>query len=100
MKAHPSTTENLPTNESGNLNNDGCILVSAGLDDAQNATTNWDQDSDSAGNIQTPEDAHGMPGYPRDSEEEKAHSTPSKWPSKDDVKTGAARLEQGNDGVD
>jgi hypothetical protein len=100
MKAHPSTTENLPTNESGNLNNDGCILVSAGFDDAQNATTNWDQDSDSAGNIQTPEDAHGMPGYPRDSEEEKAHSTPSKWPSKDDVKTGAARLEQGNDGVD
>jgi len=32
MKAHPSSTENHPTNESGNLKNDGCILVSAGLD--------------------------------------------------------------------
>ena len=100
MKPHPASTENHPSNESGNSNNDGCILVSAGLDDAQDATTNWDQDSDSAGNVQTPEDAHGMPGYSRDSEEKKAHSTPSKRPSKDDAETGAARSEQDNDGVD
>jgi hypothetical protein len=48
----------------------------------------------------TPEDAHGIPGYPRDSEEDKAHSVPSTRPSNGEPETGTDTLEQGNDNVD
>ncbi|NSX08521.1 hypothetical protein HTX81_07975 [Pseudomonas lini] len=64
MKSHPTSIENLPVNEPGNPTDDGCIQATAGRDEEPEGTTARHQKSDSAGNIQTPEDARGMPGYP------------------------------------
>lgn len=67
MKNHPDQTTPRPDEELGNPNDDGCVLGTAGRDEDPNATTDWDHDTDSAGNVMTPEDRRGLPGYPDDS---------------------------------
>lgn len=70
MKSHPSSTEPSPTDDVVQPNDDGCVLGTAGRDEDPNATTDWDRDSDSSGTILTPDDAHGLPGYPHDPEDD------------------------------
>lgn len=86
--------------EPGNSTDDGCIQVTAGRDEEPDATTVLDHKSDSAGNIQTPEEAHGMPSYPRDSEDDKAHSLPSTRRSSGEPETVIDTPAQDNDSVD
>lgn len=100
MKPHPTSIENLPVNDLGDPNDDGCILGTAGHDEDPNATTDCDHESDSAGNVQTPEDAHGLPGYPRDIEDDEEHSIPLKRPRGAEPETGIETPEQDNDSVD
>lgn len=100
MKPHPTSTQNLPENDPGLPNDDGCILGTAGRDEDPNATTDWDHESDSAGNVLTPEDARGLPGYPKDSENDQTQAIPSKWPSNDEPQTGTQTPKQNDDRVD
>ncbi|MHC8333543.1 hypothetical protein [Pseudomonas sp. LB3P25] len=100
MKPHSTSTQNLPENDSSHPNDDGCILGTAGRDEDPNATTDWDHESDSAGNVLTPEDARGLPGYPSDSENDQAPSLPPTRPSNGETETDIETPEQNNDRVD
>jgi hypothetical protein len=100
VKPHPSSNKNAPVENLGNPNDDGCVLGTAGRDEDPNATTDWDHESDSAGNVQTPDDAHGMPGYPGDSQADKADPVTRQRSGKGERQTGINPLEQDNDGAD
>lgn len=99
MKPHSTSNQNLPEDDLGPPNDDGCVLGTAGRDEDPNATTDWDHESDSAGNVLTPEDTRGLPGYPSDSENEQAHAIPSKRPSNGEPETGIQTPEQNNDRI-
>ncbi|MCF4996570.1 hypothetical protein GIW70_20890 [Pseudomonas syringae] len=60
MKRHPSSITNVPTENLGEPNDDGCVIGTAGRDEDPNAATDWDHESDSAGNVPTVDDAHAQ----------------------------------------
>jgi hypothetical protein len=70
MKPDPTSTKNSPTNSEGAPNDDGFVLGTAGRDEDPNATTDWNHDSDATGNNLSPDDARGLPGYPRESKDD------------------------------
>jgi hypothetical protein len=85
MKNHPLSIKKGPIENLGNPNDDGCVLGTAGRDEDPNKTTDWKRKTDSAGNLQSPDDAHGMPGYPRESLDDQSDtaikSTPQNHPT-------------------
>ncbi|MFW9269564.1 hypothetical protein [Pseudomonas sp. NR3] len=71
-----------------NPNDDGFVLGTAGRDEDPNAAPAYAVDSRHDRDELTPEDAHGMPGYP----EEKPAA-----PAGEEPESGIETPEQGND---
>lgn len=54
-----------PDEDLGNPNEDGCVLGTAGRDEDPNQCAGYPKPDGDSNSVQTPEDARGMPGYPR-----------------------------------
>lgn len=54
-----------PDEDLGNANEDGCVLGTAGRDEDPNQRADYPEPDGDSNSVQTPEDARGMPGYPR-----------------------------------
>ncbi|WP_434653895.1 hypothetical protein J3P96_25370 [Pseudomonas sp. R3-56] len=72
-----------------NPNDDGFVLGTAGRDEDPNAATAYATDDRHDRDELTPEDAHGMPGYP----DEKKPAEPAA----EEAESGIETPEQGND---
>jgi len=72
---NPSILKGKPDEDLGNPNDDGCVLGTAGRDEDPNQGADYHKPESDPKNVQTPEDAHGMPGYPSEPSE------PEKIPS-------------------
>jgi hypothetical protein len=59
---HPSSNDKT-LDDTGNPNDDGFAIGTAGRDEDPNATTDWDVSRDSE-DVMTPDDTRGLPGYP------------------------------------
>ena len=91
MKATPHDKTSMPNDEFTAPNDDGFVLGTAGRDEDPNTTTDWQHPGD-ANDVLTPEDSRGMPGYPRDDDDD---SSPSQEGS-----TDSETAKQDNDKVD
>ena len=60
------TTDKSPTGGLENPNDDGCVLGTAGRDEDPNAAPDYGAQDDAGRRELKPEDARGMPGYPKD----------------------------------
>lgn len=96
MKATLSGKSPVSTDEFRAPNDDGCVLGTAGREEDPNTTTDWQHPGD-ANDVLTPEDSRGMPGYPRDADDDSALSSPS---SGDAGAAGSEKTKQDNDKVD
>ncbi|MBC3271294.1 MULTISPECIES: hypothetical protein [unclassified Pseudomonas] len=60
--SNPSSSDK-PLDDTVNPNDDGFVLGTAGRDEDPNATTDWDH-AGAGGDVMTPADSRGLPGYP------------------------------------
>jgi len=87
-----SSRPDTPLEENVNPNDDGFVLGTAGRDEDPNATTDGNRRPES-GEVMTPDDTRGLPGYPGAEE-----NAPSRKPG-DAAKDDAASA-QDNEGAD
>lgn len=76
-----------------NPNDDGFVLGTAGRDEDPNAAPSYAIDRRHERDELTPEDAHGMPGYP----EKKPPAKPAGEAESGEAEPGIETPEQGND---